>query len=288
MKIRIFRTSDDYYHHYRHWEPSAGVPRAYVVALHGIQSHSGWYGYSSQRLSDQGFDVRFLDRRGSGLNGCERGHTPHYERLLNDVRQFLVALRAERDIERPGAPILLTGISWGGKVAAAVAIQFPDLVDGVGLLYPGICAKVKPTGLQQRLLKLARLQGQGKRRVTIPLDDPALFTGEPEWQSFIRNDRYALRQVSLDFLQASLDLEKIIQKDASKLSVPLLMLLAGQDEIIDNGRTLALMMKFGAPQENLVIYQNARHTLEFEPNRHEIFSDLIDWMNHLSRRTVIG
>jgi len=288
MKIRLFRTSDNYHHHYRHWTPAGGVPRGYVVSLHGIQSHSGWYHYSSERMSDQGFDVRFLDRRGSGLNGHERGHTPHYERLLHDVRQFLAAVRAERDIERPGAPIILTGISWGGKVAAAVGIRFPELIDGVGLLYPGICAKVQPTGLQRRLLKLGISQGKGKLRVPIPLDDPALFTGEPEWQSFIKNDRYALRQVSLEFLQASISLESLIQTEASKLSAPLLMLLAGGDEIIDNDRTVGLMTKFGSPQENLIIYQKARHTLEFEPNRHEIFNDLLNWMNHLCRHSPIG
>lgn len=284
MKIRLFRTSDDYHHHYRHWPAAEGVPRGYVVALHGIQSHSGWYEYSSKRVSDAGFDVRFLDRRGSGLNGCQRGHTPHYERLLHDVRQFLTQVKYERDSQRPGAPIILTGISWGGKVAATTAIRYPHLVDGLALLYPGICAKVKPSWWQRRLMTLGLSLGKGAERVPVPLDDPALFTGEPDWQEYIRNDEFTIHRVSLDFLKASLDLEQAIEAEASRLKAPLLMMLAGRDDIIDNERTLRLLSRFGAPQENLIVYNEARHTLEFEKNRREIFSDYLEWLNQLCRK----
>ena len=58
-----------------------GTPRGYVVALHGIQSHSGWYEYSSGRMCEAGFEVRFLDRRGSGENTEDRGHAVHPDRL---------------------------------------------------------------------------------------------------------------------------------------------------------------------------------------------------------------
>lgn len=284
MKIRLFRTSDNYHHHFRHWTAQGAVPRGYVVALHGIQSHSGWYDYSSQRISAAGFDVRFLDRRGSGLNGCHRGHTPHYERLIHDVRQFLAHVKEERDSERPGAPVILAGISWGGKVATATAIRNPDLMDGLALLYPGICARMKPNWWQVQLMNLGISLGKGRERVKIPLDDPTLFTGEKDWQEFIRNDRYTIHQVTLDFLKASLDLEQLIQSEATKLKLPLLMMLAGQDEIIDNEETLRLLSQFGSVRENLILYNNARHTLEFERNRHEIFSDFLEWLNHLCRR----
>ena len=63
--------SDGYRLFARHWRPN-GQPRGFVVALHGIQSHSGWYEYSSGRLCEAGYDVLFLDRRGSGRNFSRR------------------------------------------------------------------------------------------------------------------------------------------------------------------------------------------------------------------------
>ena len=288
MNIRLFRTSDDYHHHYRHWPAAGPRPKGYVVCLHGIQSHSGWYDYSSQRMAEAGFDVRFLDRRGSGMNGCHRGHTPHYERLVNDVRQFLDLVKRERDRDRPDAPLVLMGISWGGKVAALTASRETDRIDGLALLYPGICARIKPNWTQRCLLKLGLAAGKGREQVPVPLDDPALFTGEREWQEFIRNDRHALHQVSLDFLQASLEMEVRIRQEASQLSFPLLLLLAGRDEIVDNQETLRLLTEWGAPRESAILYRDARHTLEFEPNRAEIFDDVIQWLNHLSCRAASG
>ena len=58
--IERYLASDGYPLHLRHWVPST-TPQGYVVAMHGIQSHSGWYEFSSQRLREAGFDVRFLE-----------------------------------------------------------------------------------------------------------------------------------------------------------------------------------------------------------------------------------
>ena len=44
----------------------AGQPRAAVVYLHGIQSHSGWYAASSRAMAEAGIAVYQIDRRGSG------------------------------------------------------------------------------------------------------------------------------------------------------------------------------------------------------------------------------
>jgi len=287
--LRLFRASDSYHLHYRHWTPAeSGPPRGYVVALHGIQSHSGWYTYSSERMAAAGYDVRFLDRRGSGLNGCRRGDAPHYARLIQDVRQFLDNVRSERDRDAPGAPVILLAVSWGGKTAAAVAAQFPDRLDGLALLYPGLCAKVRPNPLERFLIRLGRSAGKGQKRIVVPLNDPALFTGETEWQEFIREDRLALREVSLDFLQASLDFERVLARDIDKITAPLLLMLAGRDEIIDNRRTTELVMRAASDEKTLYRYSQARHTLEFEPDREAIFSDLIGWLNRLSSSRLTG
>ncbi|HUG20505.1 MAG TPA: alpha/beta fold hydrolase [Planctomycetaceae bacterium] len=283
FQIQRFRTSDHYYHHYRHWTAHAPVPKGYVIALHGVQSHSGWYGYSSELIAAAGYDIRFLDRRGSGLNGCERGHTPHFERLINDVRQFLREVRLERDRNSPESPIILMSVSWGGKVAASLAAAHPELIDGLALLYPGLCARVRPTRIQRRLIRFGIDTGKGKMRIPIPLNDPKLFTGEPDWQDYISRDERALRYVSLGFLQASHELESYVARHAEKIVAPLLLTLAGRDEIIDNAATEALALKFRSSHKNFITYRDARHTLEFEPNRLQIFSELVEWLDHLPR-----
>ena len=190
---RQFVTSDGYQHHYRHWKPAVARPTSYVVALHGIQSHSGWYEHSSNRLCEDGHEVLFVDRRGSGLNEKDRGHARHIDRLTNDVVQFLTEVRNRRNEEAPTAPVVLLGLSWGGKLAAVTAAQHGELIDGLALLYPGIRAKVHPTSWQQFKLSVAEAVEVEEKRIPIPLGEPSLFTTNVEKQNFIRSDLMALQ-----------------------------------------------------------------------------------------------
>ena len=113
--LRTFRASDGYSFYYRHF-PASGTPKARLVFIHGIRSHGGWYARSCRRFADAGFDVYFLDRRGAGLNTAHRGDAPNFRRLFDDVAEFVQHLRAAR----AWLPIVLGGISWGGKLAVGL------------------------------------------------------------------------------------------------------------------------------------------------------------------------
>ncbi|TKJ44787.1 hypothetical protein CEE35_06730, partial [Candidatus Aerophobetes bacterium Ae_b3b] len=92
--------------------------------LHGVQSHSGWYIGSAERLARAGVAVIAPDRRGSGMNSNNRGDTPNYRVLLEDVRRTVVEARRLF----PGRPPHLAGISWGGKLATAFALRYRHLL----------------------------------------------------------------------------------------------------------------------------------------------------------------
>lgn len=283
-EISTFTASDGYALRYRHWRPTDERPAGYVVALHGIQSHSGWYEYSSGRLCESGFDVRFLDRRGSGLNEPDRGHAPHHERLIGDVAQFLAEVRHDRDQTAPASPVVLLGVSWGGKLAAVTCARRPELVDALALLYPGICARIGPRLHERFLLQLAMRVGAGRRKTPIPLDDPALFTGQAEWQRFIRDDPLALREATVAFMQASCELDRLARRAPDRIRCPVLMMLAGNDRIIDNAASRRYVERIASADRRLIEYPEAAHTLEFEPNRDEFVNDLIAWLASVRHR----
>ena len=275
--------SDGYRLFARHWRPS-GVPRGFVVALHGIQSHSGWYEYSSGRLCEAGYDVLFLDRRGSGRNFSRRGDVSHGDRLINDVLQVLSDVRRERDRIAPSAPVVLLAVSWGGKLAAITAARRPELVDAIALLYPGLCSRVQPTAWQRARLNLARQLDVRHKRVEIPLNDPALFTAEPRWQEFIRNDPLVLREVTSGFLLAHQDLTHESLAAAPQIHCPTLLMLAGRDQIIDNEATKSWAKQLGTRELTLCEYPEAQHTLEFEPQPDRFVNDLVAWLQSIGDR----
>lgn len=282
-EIRVFRSIDGYEFRYRRWkalQPELGK----VVALHGIQSHSGWYDYSSCILAEAGFDVHFLDRRGTGMNWADRGHADDADQLVDDVVQYLGSVRSKQNGEAGRRPITLLGISWGGKLAVAVAARRPDLVDGLVLLYPGIKSHIRPSWFQRGLLNLGMAAGKERQQVPIPLHDPVLFTSDPKWQKYIQNDELALREATVGFFAANSTLDRRLDGIAANIRCPILMMLAGRDQIIDNFATKRYMERITRSRKTIITWEDAAHTLEFEPNREEIFIRLADWLTDESNR----
>ncbi|MEX2308787.1 MAG: alpha/beta fold hydrolase [Pirellulales bacterium] len=254
----------------RVWE-AAETPRASVVFLHGITSHGGWYARSCDHLARGGFDVHFLDRRGSGLNRDRPGDVDCWQRWIDDVAIYLEKTRGTR-------PVVLCGISWGGKLAAAVARREPGLMQGLVLLCPGIYSPHEP-GLVKRLALAApapdRLQ---QRRIRIPLREPSLFTDTPAWREFVAQDPLSLREVTWRFAREDRQLTRFARQAATLLHMPLLLMLAGRDRIVNNRRTVGFFRRTAAVKRTLIEYPNAAHTLEFEPDPRPYFEDLSGWI----------
>ena len=247
-----------------------------IVALHGIQSHSEWYTWSSGQLAAAGYDVYFADRRGSGLNGRQRGHADHGLRLLNDVRQLIKLARREHT--EASLPITLLSVSWGAKIAAALAAGWSREIDRLALLYPGLISLQRPTWLQNLRLSLARHFDVRFHGIDIPLKDPGLFTSVPKYQQFIAEDPLTIHRVTSGFLNAGRDLDQIIRDQCQQITQPTLIMLAGQDQIIDNAATSKLAAGFGSQHQTIIRFPAAQHTLEFEPDREPFISDLIEWL----------
>jgi acylglycerol lipase len=246
-------------------------PRARVVMLHGITSHGGWYERSCARLNECGFESHFLDRRGSGLNAEGRGDVDRHETWIDDVTTYLDALGRER-------PVVLAGISWGGKLAAAVARRQPGLVHGLALITPGLYSQFEPNLLQRLALRIPVRERMQNRRLEIPLQPATLFTETPAWRKYVDQDPLSLREVTYRFVQNDNRLTRYAKQSASYIHTPTLMMLAGRDRIVTNSHCRAYLGRVGAAHKVLIEYPNAVHTLEFETDPSRYFADLADWI----------
>jgi len=277
--VEVFTASDGYELRYRRFSPLQDPPRAFVVCVHGIQSHGGWYEHSCSRLAERGFHVDFLDRRGSGLNQLGRGDAPGFLRLLDDLAEFLSRGRSQRTIGN--LKTFLVGISWGGKLVTALLRRHPGLVDGLVLLCPGFFAQVKPTLKERLRIVWSRLAAPG-RLFPIPLNDPELFTANSARQEFILNDPLALRQATARFLLESVRLDRYLRFVPKFITVPVLLMLAEKDRIIHNDRTRRFVEEFATNDRDVIEYPGAHHTLEFERDPEPFIRDLGDWLERHS------
>lgn len=273
------QAGDGYRWKYRQYQLE-GAARGVVVFIHGIQSHGGWYEYSCTQLAQAGYQVYFLDRRGSGLNAEDRGDAPSFRRLIDDIAEFLAALPrdAPRGHSTGRLPVFLAGISWGGKLAVALERRHPGLADGLILLCPGIYARVRPT-LWQRISILFTRLFRPRKQYPIPLNDPELFTATPRWQQFLRDDPLRLHQATARLLIESVRLDGYLRFSAKYVHVPVLLMLASEDRIIRNDWTRDYVNKFATPDKEVIEYPGAHHTLEFEPEPERWLGDLRAWLD---------
>jgi alpha-beta hydrolase superfamily lysophospholipase len=268
----------------RVWE-AASTQRGRVVFLHGITSHGGWYHRSCEFLASAGLEVHFLDRRGSGLNADQPGDVDRWTTWIDDVAVYLGQLRSLLTPDTRHSTPVLCGISWGGKLAAAVARRHPGLVKALGLLCPGIYSPHEP-GLAKRIVLAARLPDRlQSRKAAIPLRSPVLFTDTRPRSEFIANDPLSLRQVTWRFAREDRRLTRYARQAAPYLHMPILLMLAGRDRIVDNRRTREFLNRTGSICRSLIEYPGAAHTLEFEPDPAPYFVNLASWLSGVCGNT---
>ena len=177
----------------------------------------------------------------------------------------------------------MVAISWGGKIGAGLCYRFPDLLDGLALLAPGFCPRIRPPLAERLAIAPAALVSPTKR-FPIPLSDPALFTATPHWQKFIAEDVLSLREATARFLVESIKFDVYLSGAPRHVEVPVLLQLAGEDRIIDNAQMRRYIERFATPRTEIIEYEAAHHTLEFEPEAPQVFADLTKGITGMAGR----
>src|SRR5262249_51471251 len=148
---------------------------------------------SCRHLAEHGYAVSFLDRRGSGAAETDRGDCPNFRRLGGDGAEVVAKIpRAlpRRNVVVPG-PVVLSGSSWGGKLAVALERRHAGMVDGLVLMAPGFFPKLHHT-FAERLQIFASRWFTPRKLFPIPLNEPELFTTTPKWLEYLKNDPHRL------------------------------------------------------------------------------------------------
>src|SRR5690349_22426308 len=98
-----------------------------IVLLHGFPEF--WYGWREQigPLAAAGFRVVAPDMRGYNLSSKPDGvHAYDIDKLTADIRDLIH--------ERGAESVLLAGHDWGGSVAWATAMAYPEVVGRLAIL----------------------------------------------------------------------------------------------------------------------------------------------------------
>ena len=82
-------------------------------------------------------------------------------------------------------------------------------------------------------------------------------------------------------------MDKVLKREVRDGQSPVLLQLAGRDEIVNNKKTQKfidkLVGKRGKRDVEVLMYEDARHTLEFEDNLPEVMRDILEWLDRHNR-----
>lgn len=257
---------------YRYFPALPEHERGRIVYLHGIQSHGGWYVEAAEELARRGYTVYLPDRRGSGLNTGPRGFFGSRAQLLDDLRSFIAL--SER--EHPGTPLFLIGNCWGAKPAVAFALQEQEALAGMVLLCPGIITR-PDLSFKEKLRVVRNRAIAPQQRIRVPLTDE-MYTEDPTYLAFIRDDPLALRAVTPQFLLDAFLWDRSLPR-RHDMRTPLLVMQAGRDPIVDIPATRRWFDRLQSPDKSYREYAEFGHTLDFEADRQRVWDSLVAWLD---------
>lgn len=255
--------------------------RGGVLIVHGLGEHAGRYGRLARWLNTLGYAVRAWDQRGHGQSPGPRGVLNHPDDLLAD----LSVVHADYTRTLGTAPLLL-GHSMGGLVALRAVLDERITPQALVLSSPALRSHAS-RGLQRLAATLAHLlpnlrlrNGLDLERLSHDAQVVAAYRDDP-----LCHDRVSPRLADFIFRAGASCIA-----DADRLEVPTLLLVAGDDALVDAAGSRDFSAAAARTKRLTTRYFAALyHELfnEAEPGRGQVLRQLQDWLRagHLKNDT---
>ncbi len=254
----------------------SAAPVGGVLLVHGLQSHAGWFEASGTAafLAEQGFVTVAYDRRGSGKSGGVRGDTTSAAEFTADFAAALEVLKqALREAGAASVPVHVVANCFATRIAVPYAAAHPAEIASLVLLSPA--THMRKNASYGWAEKARILAARDRSTFDTPLRDED-FVPNGAWFAWIRNDELGLRRVTARFLKSANDLTEVMERELFHLELPLLVVLASQDALVDNQAVKSeFYVKYRGPKR--LIELPGPHYTDFTPAQAALRRALLDW-----------
>ena len=243
-----------------------------IVLMHGLGEHCGRYAQVARFFNDCGYSVRTYDHRGHGRSGGARGDVPGADSLLHDAKIVIDDFAQELS-----APPLLLGHSLGGLFAACYATRALSPLGGLILSSPAL--RIRLSGAQQLLLRVLGAIAPGFG-ISNGLKARYLSHRQDVVDAY-DSDPLVHPKISARLLRAMLEAIEFAQAHASALSVNTLLLVAGDDHLVDASGSDEFFRKLAPGVGTMHRYAGLYHELFNEVEAGRVFDDTRAWLDQL-------
>ena len=243
-----------------------------LLILHGLGAHSGWFINMADTLAKRGLTVYADDHRGFGHSEGLPAHIDNYGTFVEDCHALVTEIRRRH----PDRNIYVLGHSMGGIFTTHLAAKYGQELSGILYLNPW----VEDSSHLSLGTTLAILFGgllKSKRYYQVA-GGTEVMTTRQEAIEMLNADTYWRRKQTASFLFQLLLMRMAILKLAKQITLPVLVMQAGQDKAVLISGTRKLSSALASNDKTWKGYEEFWHDSEFEEEHSRMDSDIAEWI----------
>lgn len=267
-----FRTYDGINLFYRIW--CAETLDHPVFIIHGLHEHSGRYGRIIEKLNLPGFSYFSFDARGHGLSPGKRGYALSVDEFLKDIDAFWSFVISRWPTMAKDRVIWLAH-SFGGLLLVRYALKYPEKVKAIVLSAPCFGIRARIPYFDRIFGAIAPLFPNGSVNSLIVR---RLLTHDPLERKLHKEDALIHNQTGLLLLHDMLEVMPQTVEEARNLKPPLLVLVSGNDHVVQNRVTHSFFEHAGSAEKQKVVFPKFYHELIREKEWERPFSVMREFL----------
>ena len=259
----------------------AGTPKAVIAHVHGMGEHSRRYDHLTSFWEDRDYASAGFDLRGHGRSEGQRGHTPSYDFLMDDIAIFLDRVATEC----PGLLVTLYGHSMGGNLVLNYVIRRQPTLASVIASAPYLRLAFEPSPWKVRSAQWLQwiaptLSQSSDLDITALSRDPAVIAR-------YKADPLVHDKVTVKFFAQVHPAGEAIIGRASELKIPTLLMHGSGDRITSPAGS-ADFVAASSGKAVLKIWEGLFHEIHNEPEWEAVAAFALAWIESAAQRRARG
>lgn len=269
------KTNDQQSIFVRDWSAPKGMhEKKGIIIMHGLGEHCGRYTKLAEFFLNLGFVVRVFDHRGHGQSSGQRGDIPNSDAIIDDAKIVIEDFAKQL----PEAPMIFAH-SMGGLFSTHLCLLEKVKVKALILSSPAFAVHLSQ--FEKTLFAISQYLIPS---VGVPHGSNGLYLSHDiEVVKDYQKDELVHNKISARLFKSMLKSMKYIHKNATKLKIPLLLLVADNDLVVDSNGSKKFSNKILKNNPNYqiktILYPNFYHEVINEPESRIVFNDITNWLN---------
>lgn len=237
-----------------------------------MSEHKGRYRPLQHLLAEAGVATFALDLRGFGESGAPRTHVDSFHQYLDDLSLAVEYLRSEY----PLLPLFLIGHSMGGLISLTYCIRDRPVLGALIVSAPVVLHPPPPLRIRVLAYLLTRLM---PRHYFVYRNQVQNFSHDPKVIEAFKNDPLCQNAGTPRFYTELQRMRRYLLQEASRLSLPILILQGTGDTIVLPQGARLLYERVSSSDRRLIEYEGFYHEPFNELGREQVFADILAWLN---------